>query len=437
MRVLKALRRLVRRCNLAQGVKGVIADDSGAIALIMAFALTAFLGMAALAVDYGYMSEVQSELKKAAEAGALAGANALAKNADWNTAATSIVQENQAAGKLLTDCQVLSGYWSLVQGKFFGAAPQETPAPVQAIQVVVPKDAGNNGGPLQLSFAPIFGINTTNLSGTAVAIVKSSGIWSILETGNGTVSISNNANVGNANFGGDVGLNGDGPFSLSNNATVWGKAYLKTGCPKTIGNGAVVKGGIQQDAAANAILQQATQDATTTFNTFRNPSLTPATPAVQAQVTNGIINLSNNGTKTINGTNMVNVLNLTRLTLSNNATLILDAPAGGSFVIRDSGNFSLGNGSQIKLGNGGITEDRVTFVRTGTGVVSLSNNSILNGNILSLDGAISLSNNAAVNGVLVSGRNITLSNNSVTTKKTPSGWGSFSSGGGGGAALVQ
>jgi Flp pilus assembly protein TadG len=425
LRVLKALRKLVRGRNLTQGVKSFIADESGAIALIMAFALTAFLGMGALAVDYGYMSEVQGELKKAAEAGALAGANALSQNLDWNTAATSIVQENQAAGQLLTDSQVLSGYWSLVQGKFFGAAPSETPAPVQAIQVVVAKNAGNNGGPLQLSFAPIFGINATDLSGTAVAVIKSSGIWSILETGNGTVSMSNNANVS-----GDVGVNGDGPFSLSNNAKVQGKAYLKTGCPKSIGNGAVVQGGIQQDAAANAILQQATQDATNTFNTFSALSKTSGTP--------GSINLSNNGRLTINGSAGRTVLVLTRLTLSNNAVLTLNAPAAGSFVIRDSGNFSLGNSSRVDL-TGGITEDKVTFIRTGTGAVSLSNNSILNGNILSLNGAISLSNNAAVNGVLVSGKNITLSNNSVTTKKTPSGWGSFSSGsgGGGGAALVQ
>ena len=63
-----------------------MADESGALALVMALALVAFLGMAALAVDYGYMCVVQGELEKAAEAGALAGANALgsASNPNWS-----------------------------------------------------------------------------------------------------------------------------------------------------------------------------------------------------------------------------------------------------------------------------------------------------------------------------------------------------------------
>lgn len=409
-----------------KSTKGFIVDESGAVVLIMALALVAFLGMAALAIDYSYMSEVQGELKKAAEAGALAGAAALGSfsSPNWTagtTAATSMVQQNSAAGDLLPAPTVTYGYWSTdpaVSPPLQSSTITPTSTDIPAIQVVVAKS-------VQLSFAPILGISTANLSGTAVAILRSTpGIWSILETGNGTVSISNNANVS-----GDVGVNGDGPFSLSNNATVRGKAYLKTGCPKSIGNGAVVQGGIQQDAGANAILQQATQAATTTYNTFSTLSRTSGTP--------GSINLSNNGRLTINGGSGRTVLVLTRLTLSNNAVLTLNAPASGEFVIRDSGTFSLGNSSRVDL-TGGITEDKVTFVRTGTGMVSLSNNSLLNGNILSLNGAISLSNNAAVNGVLVSGGNITLSNNSVTTNKTPSGWGSFSSGGSGqSAALVQ
>ena len=49
-----------------------IADASGAIAMVMGLALVAFLGMAALVIDYVYMCVVQGELQKAAEAGALA-----------------------------------------------------------------------------------------------------------------------------------------------------------------------------------------------------------------------------------------------------------------------------------------------------------------------------------------------------------------------------
>jgi Flp pilus assembly protein TadG len=432
------------RRGINQRPQGLIAGESGAIALIMALALVVFLGMAALVVDYGYMAVVQNELKKAAEAGALAGALALppASNPNWSAgqlAAENIVTENFAAGQQLTGCQVSPGYWDQSKSvdTAFDADTTKTPSSseVAAIRVVVARSAGNNGGPIQLSFAPILGINTANLSGTAVAVLKpTQGIWSILETGNGTVSLSNNANVSS-----DMGVNGDGPFSLSNNATVQGKAYLKTGCSKNISNGAVVQGGIQQDAGANAILQQAAKAATDTFNTFKALKATPGTVTWNPKPSKtNVIDLSNNGELTITGGATQNVLVLTKgLSLSNNSTLTLNAPAGGSFVIRVSSTFSLGNNSQVIL-TGGITEDKVTFVRTGTDAVDFSNNSIFNGNILSLNGAISLSNNAAVTGVLVSGKNISLSNNSVTTNKIPSGWGSFSSGGSGqGAALVQ
>ena len=64
-----------------------IINESGAVALIMALAIVALLGMAAVTVDYGYMSLVQNQLKNAAEAGALAGANAFGKNSPNSAAA--------------------------------------------------------------------------------------------------------------------------------------------------------------------------------------------------------------------------------------------------------------------------------------------------------------------------------------------------------------
>jgi Flp pilus assembly protein TadG len=151
------------RRSVNRRVKGFMADESGAIALIMAAALIALLGMGALAVDIGYMSSVQTNLKIAAEAGALAGAAALGSNTDWSSAATSILQQN---GQSLTDCQVQRGYWSRVQQKFFPSAPLETPSPVDAIKVVANQK-------IQLSFATILGFNRDrDLTGTAVAVSR-------------------------------------------------------------------------------------------------------------------------------------------------------------------------------------------------------------------------------------------------------------------------
>jgi hypothetical protein len=386
--------------------KTSIADQSGAMAIMISLIMIVLLGFSALAVDYGYLAMVQGELQKAADAGALAGARVLGASGtpDWTTGvseATAIVQQNKAEGQLLSQCQVDYGYWSKLTHALqpFNITPQQYDVP--AVRVVITKSAGNNGGPINLLFAPIFGVHTFDLSAQAIAMGKSSGGWSILETGNGTVSLSNNASTNR-----DVGVYGDGPFSVSNNAFVQGKAYLNTFTAKSISNNASIQGGINQDASAASTLQAASQAATAAYNNFA------ALATTQANVT------TINTNKQLNGGAMVNVVNVTNLNLSNNEILTLNAPASGSFVVRISGTFSLSNNCQVAL-TGGITDGKVTFVRTGTGNVTLSNNSLFHGSILSPNGAISLSNNSTVYGVLVSSKNITLSNNTTATPNIP------------------
>ena len=113
-----------------------ISDQSGAMAVMAALLLTVLLSAAALAVDYGYMAWVQGDLQKASDAGALAGARVLGSDAnpDWaagQAAATSIVQQNKAEGKPLTDCQVDYGYWSMLSHTLqsTGITPQWMPRP--------------------------------------------------------------------------------------------------------------------------------------------------------------------------------------------------------------------------------------------------------------------------------------------------------------------
>jgi Flp pilus assembly protein TadG len=175
-------------------VEGFIADESGAIALVMAFLLVAFLGLGALAVDIGCIASGQDDLKKAAEAGALAGAAALGCTKDWYSAATSILQKNGLSG-----CEVQKGYWSLVQKKFLTTAPSETPSPVSAIRVVAARN-------VQLSFAPILGINSKDLTGTAVAVLRGGGSGYTLFSGN-DLTISNF--LGYFNINGSVFSNGN------------------------------------------------------------------------------------------------------------------------------------------------------------------------------------------------------------------------------------
>src|SRR5450759_5255572 len=160
-----------------------ISDQSGAMAVMVALLLTVLLSAAALGVDYGHMAWVQSELKKAAEAGALAGARALVPytgtppTPNWaqaQSAATQTALLNRADAQLLTDCTVEWGYWSLTAKTLplQSAAISPTAHDVPAVRVRIVKSAGHNSGAIQMMFAPIFGIKTYDLSAQAVAMIS-------------------------------------------------------------------------------------------------------------------------------------------------------------------------------------------------------------------------------------------------------------------------
>jgi Flp pilus assembly protein TadG len=160
-----------------------ISDCSGAMAVMVVMLLTLLLSAAALGIDYGHMAWVQSELKKAAEAGALAGARALVPytgtpaTPNWTqaqSAATQTVLLNRVNTQLLTDCTVNYGYWSLTVKTLplQSSGINPTARDVPAVHVQIAKSAGQNGGPLQMMFAPIFGVQTFDLSGQAVAMIS-------------------------------------------------------------------------------------------------------------------------------------------------------------------------------------------------------------------------------------------------------------------------
>jgi Flp pilus assembly protein TadG len=395
---------------MAQRLKGFGSDESGAVALIMAAALIALLGLGALAVDFGYMASVQNDLKKATESAALSGADALGAGNDWSAAANAMLTAN---GQKLADCDVQNGYWSYLQKKFLTTKPTETPDPAQAIQVVAAKT-------VQLSFASIFGMNSKDLSATAVAVAKAKQTtWAILETSTGTVKIS-----GAAIATGSVGVSSGGKLTMTGSASITEKAYLHTSATKSLDGSTSIQGGLQQNSGANDIVTAADNAAMTAYNTFK---VLPRTLGPTSIALSGV------ATATYTGGATQNVLVLTKLTLGNSAVLTLSAPAAGSFVIVDSGALTLSGAAKLVL-QGGLKAENVTFVNTGTSTVTIGNSCIMSGNILSPNGAISFSGAALYNGTMVSGKAITLSG-SVTGLMTP--WLPGPGGSGQGAALVE
>jgi len=131
-----------------------------------------------------------------------------------------------------------------------------------------------------------------------------------------------------------------------------------------------------------------------------------STFAAGLAATNSLTSLQfSHSSQTINGTAGLNVLNLSSVNLDHD-TLILSAPAGGSFVLNVTGDFVLNTGS-ITLA-GGLTSNDVLINVIGAGsnvaFTGGGNSSVVFGTILATDRDIQLSP-GMVNGRIIGGGN--------------------------------
>jgi hypothetical protein len=152
------------------------------MSISMLFTLLAALGVAAFSVDIGRGFVVRDELQNAADAAALAGAGSLLPGnpPNWSAAqatAASAVSLNSSDGVKLKTASVKSGFWNLTGSPAGMQASTISPGTFDnpAIQVMVSRSTGLNGGPVSFFFAPIFGVNNGPVSATAVAVVSAPG----------------------------------------------------------------------------------------------------------------------------------------------------------------------------------------------------------------------------------------------------------------------
>ncbi len=163
-------------------LRALVSDQSGGIAIYAGILMVVVVGFAAMVLDIGHMMTVKSELQKASEAGALAGARAINNSAtpdnfpDWTNGTnvgTATTQKNFVDQKLIANCSVTVGYWDLSwtspPANLLPTGTHPTATQVPACKVTVSKASGKNSGPVTMWFAKIFGINTESLGASATA----------------------------------------------------------------------------------------------------------------------------------------------------------------------------------------------------------------------------------------------------------------------------
>ena len=176
--------------------------------------------------------------------------------------------------------------------------------------------------------------------------------FAVLSIGGGNVAMN-----GPGTTNGNVGVTGPGQLQLNSSngnpaVAINGNVFL--GDTASITHPQQVNGNIFTNQ--NALLNQAAQDALHASQVAGGLAATNPTKAISL----------NGGSQTITGGPGVNVLNLGSggINLNGGATLTLNAPASGSFVINDPGQFNLTGGSKINLA-GGLTPNNVLYNLTG------------------------------------------------------------------------
>jgi Flp pilus assembly protein TadG len=147
--------------------------------MITGIAIFVLLGLIALALDLGHMVMVKSQLQKAADAGALAGARGLwplvlpavdpaaTRNPDCaagENAAKVTAHNNQVDGRNLaydSEITVEVGRWDYDTRTFHAGCTTNT----DAVRVRTRRDG------VVMLFAKVFGISTANLTGRAIAVM--------------------------------------------------------------------------------------------------------------------------------------------------------------------------------------------------------------------------------------------------------------------------
>jgi Flp pilus assembly protein TadG len=148
----------------------------GVASLLFILLIPVLFALGAFAVDIAYLLTVKNELKNAADAAALAGANHLYLNGqpNWSVAmqkAQDYIALNRAGGSPLSEATVTSGYWNVTLSSPKLQALPMTPTinDVPAIQVVITKDNIKNSGEVDFFFARLMGFLSTPMTVSSVA----------------------------------------------------------------------------------------------------------------------------------------------------------------------------------------------------------------------------------------------------------------------------
>ncbi|MCF8041343.1 MAG: hypothetical protein K9K65_01810 [Desulfarculaceae bacterium] len=162
--------------------------QSGAVAALAAFLLTALVGITGAAVDLGLLYSTKGELQNAADAAALAGAATMVsfgENGEISvqpitavTTAQQVSLANQAHGVNLTlrSEDAVIGYWDTAANAFDpGLSGSSDPDDITGFKATLRRDELANG-PVETFFAGLVGYGSVGVQATSTAFLGWAGL---------------------------------------------------------------------------------------------------------------------------------------------------------------------------------------------------------------------------------------------------------------------
>jgi hypothetical protein len=172
--------------------------------------LPVLFGMAALAIDVGFIYNLRAQMQNAVDSGALAGASALPDNeVEGEARGVEYATKHYVGKEVLVpeETEAIVGYWEHTTRTFYPVSSVDEDIYPNAVRVVGHKDR------IGLFFARIFGIGATDVAREAVALSDSGrcrGIWGMINGfGSGTIETDSYDSRLGAYGPGNIDQNGD------------------------------------------------------------------------------------------------------------------------------------------------------------------------------------------------------------------------------------
>ncbi|MGA2441480.1 MAG: TadG family pilus assembly protein, partial [Tepidisphaeraceae bacterium] len=143
----------------------------GIAIIYVIIALIAMLGICSLAVDLGRVQTAKTELRRAADASARAGAACIPQGTSAvRSAAIAIAAQNKCDGAnvVLTNSNISVGFWNKSSNTFSTSGSADNVTTFNAVQISALRTKAN-GNPIPLLFGSILGASTCNVTATSVA----------------------------------------------------------------------------------------------------------------------------------------------------------------------------------------------------------------------------------------------------------------------------